>query len=472
MKIRYRLFIAFLLVVLLPGFIIAGLQNNSARIVTGSGSYLVVSGNYTSSGTAAISGAGTLNLSGNFVNNNSSGNPLSTSETIAFTGSSQQQISGSSTAFGNITLSNASGLQMASDASVAGNLTLTSGNLDLNTHDIVLGSSALLVETSGRVLGEGSISTTRNLSNVNANIAGLGAAITEDGDLGATTILRAHVPRGTTGIERYFHINTANSPTNATLVFNYFDAELNGVTESSLQLFKSVDSDEWTEQLATLDAEANTLTLTGVNSFSYWTAAATGTEGALPITLKEFMAVYDGQGVVLTWETESETANANFLIYRNDEVIASIEGAGTSSETHSYSYTDRMTIPGVMYTYILADVNFDNDEYKHLDKAVCVTTPEQVIPLEYALDNNYPNPFNPSTTLNYHLPLASKVEYAIYDLNGMIMMQSSYDQEAGIHQMVWNASNAPSGIYLIRFSAQAEDGSQAFSTYRKATLLK
>lgn len=472
MKAPSKMLRVFLLLAMIIVCAQAGMINNSAYIVISSGTYLNVEQNYTSSGTATITGSGVMNLKGNFVNNNSSGNPLSTSETISFSGSSQQQISGNSTAFGNVTVSNAAGLQMASDASVAGNLTLSSGNLDLNAQDLVLGSSALLAETGGRVMGEGSISTTRSLSNVDANIAGLGVKITEDGDLGATTILRAHVPRGTTGIERFFHINTANSPTNATLVFNYFDAELNGVTESSLQLFKSVDSDEWTEQLATLDAEANTLTLSGINSFSYWTAAATGTEGALPITLKEFIAVYDGKGVVLTWETESEMANANFLIYRNDEVIASLEGAGTSSEPHSYSYIDRMTIPGITYTYVLADVNLDNDEYKHLDKAVCVTTPEQVIPLEYALDNNYPNPFNPSTTLNYHLPLASKVEYAIYDLNGMIMMESSYDQEAGIHQMVWNASNAPSGIYLIRFKAQAEDGSKVFSTYRKATLLK
>ncbi|MEA2077112.1 MAG: hypothetical protein U9O95_03745, partial [Candidatus Marinimicrobia bacterium] len=62
------------------------------------------------------------------------------------------------------------------------------------------------------------------------------------------------------------------------------------------------------------------------------------TENALPITLSNFTAEQNGSGVKLDWQTASEIDNARFLIYRDDEVIASIKGAGTTTEPHYYSF--------------------------------------------------------------------------------------------------------------------------------------
>ncbi len=157
-------------------------------------------------------------------------------------------------------------------------MTLTTGNLDLNEKDIVMDSDATLAETGGRVLGTGSISTTRTLNNITSeNIAGLGAEISTSENMGSTVILRGHVKQtidGNESIQRYYDIApTSNSGLNATLVFRYNDAELDGKTESSLILFRSADAGvNWTGQGGTVDTESNTITLSSIDAFSRWTA--------------------------------------------------------------------------------------------------------------------------------------------------------------------------------------------------------
>jgi len=96
----------------------------------------------------------------------------------------------------------------------------------------------------------------------------------------------------------------------------------------------------------------------------------------------------------------------------------------------------------------------------------------EILPEEYALSAAYPNPFNPATTLEYALPIQSKVECSIFDLSGNLVKEFSYDQNPGTHSITWDGSNVSSGIYLIRFTAEAEDGSESFIDYQKVTLLK
>ncbi len=174
----------------------------------------------------------------------------------------------------------------------------------------------------------------------------------------------------------------------------------------------------------------------------------------LPISLASFGAKVQGGSVELSWKTASETDNAHFLIYRNNEVIASIDGAGTTSEPQSYSFTDNTVVPGVSYTYVLADVDYANEEVRHTDKAVTMVIPENDLPQEFALNANYPNPFNPSTTISYQLSANSQVELSIYDMSGKKVMTLINDNmPAGYHETSWNASDFTSGIYFYRLTA-------------------
>ncbi len=76
------------------------------------------------------------------------------------------------------------------------------------------------------------------------------------------------------------------------------------------------------------------------------------------------------------------------------------------------------------------------------------------IPVEFSLKQNFPNPFNPTTTIKYGIPVASQVTVAIYNILGeTIEIFAEGQQSPGWHQLVWNAERIPSGIYFYRLHA-------------------
>jgi hypothetical protein len=94
-------------------------------------------------------------------------------------------------------------------------------------------------------------------------------------------------------------------------------------------------------------------------------------------------------------------------------------------------------------------------------------------PEVYALDNNYPNPFNPETTIKYQLPEAGEVTLEIYNMLGQVVntLVSDY-QTAGRYVVQWDATNdhgqpLSSGVYFYRITAGGE-----FQSYKKMLLLK
>lgn len=91
---------------------------------------------------------------------------------------------------------------------------------------------------------------------------------------------------------------------------------------------------------------------------------------------------------------------------------------------------------------------------------VGLETPNQaMLPKEMVLYPNYPNPFNPSTTIRFALPEALEVTLGIYNITGQLVRTLfSGRQAAGVHSMVWdgiddNDRPAASGIYLCRLQA-------------------
>jgi hypothetical protein len=107
-----------------------------------------------------------------------------------------------------------------------------------------------------------------------------------------------------------------------------------------------------------------------------------------------------------------------------------------------------------------------------------VTTTTTTIPKSYELSNNYPNPFNPSTTVSFGLPSQSHVMVKVYSILGQeVATLLDGVQEAGYHNAVWNGKNssgmqAASGVYLLRVIAQSTSGNASFTQVRKMILLK
>lgn len=244
----------------------------------------------------------------------------------------------------------------------------------------------------------------------------------------------------------------------STVDFSYWDYETSGQ-------FMSADGDmRSTSQMTTQSNYlpwdfTDTWSIDGSINSGYPYLQTNLPEDALPITLTEFSAAVNNGTVVLSWNTASETDNACFLLYRNGNVIARIEAAGTSSEPHDYAYTDTQVIPGNSYTYVLADLSYANDEVVHEDHALTVTIEESSSVQEFALEANYPNPFNPITEIPYTLSSHEKVELNIYDIKGMLVRTLvDGDQAAGYHKSVWDGKNnrgesVNSGLYIAKIIA-------------------
>lgn len=150
--------------------------------------------------------------------------------------------------------------------------------------------------------------------------------------------------------------------------------------------------------------------------------------------------------------------------FDNDGTIDSYEQNPSWTYNEPDTYTVSLTVGNGEGTNIQTKTNY-----------ITVTSPETAInniPTHVELFSIYPNPFNPSTTIEYALPVQSKVECSIYSISGVLIESFNFDQNAGTHNITWDGSDAPSGIYLIRFVAEAKDGSNSFIDYQKVTLLK
>ncbi len=77
-----------------------------------------------------------------------------------------------------------------------------------------------------------------------------------------------------------------------------------------------------------------------------------------------------------------------------------------------------------------------------------------VIPEVYSLSQAYPNPFNPTTTLNFAIPVDNEVTLSIYNLQGReVSTLIDANMEAGYHSVVWDANSYASGVYFVKMMA-------------------
>lgn len=182
----------------------------------------------------------------------------------------------------------------------------------------------------------------------------------------------------------------------------------------------------------------------------------------LPVELSYFSAKVSENGINLIWRTETEVNNYGFDIQKNHPPLSPlpggeekgwvsigfVEGNGNSNSPKEYSYFDDKVLAGT-YSYRLKQIDTDgNFEYS---KVVRVNFN---LPQNFELYQNYPNPFNPSTTISFSLPRSTNVKISVYNLIGEKVdeiLNGSLD--AGIHQIIFNASNLHSGMYLYKLEA-------------------
>ena len=205
---------------------------------------------------------------------------------------------------------------------------------------------------------------------------------------------------------------------------------------------------------------------------------------ALPVELSSFTANDLNGTVIVEWTTESEIENLGFIVERKtadaewDEIVSyksddALLGQGTVSYATDYKYIDALAEFGTTYEYRLADVDYNGVVTYHGTRKVTVeSTTIADLPVEYALEANYPNPFNPVTTIKYSLPEDGMVTITIYDASGR-QIKTLMDRQlsAGYHSMIWDSTDnggnvVGAGIYFYSISADN------FQQTRKMLLIK
>jgi Secretion system C-terminal sorting domain len=168
----------------------------------------------------------------------------------------------------------------------------------------------------------------------------------------------------------------------------------------------------------------------------------------------------------LKWETASEKNNYGFEVER-DTVRAQplfavipgsfVPGHGTTLEPHSYVFVDSNVAPG-RWAYRLKQIDLDGSVHVYepveIQLMLADAGKRSALPTAFALRQNFPNPFNPGTTIRYELPVASAVRLSLFDILGReVSLLISGRMEAGVHEVRFDASGVSSGVYFCRLQA-------------------
>ena len=191
----------------------------------------------------------------------------------------------------------------------------------------------------------------------------------------------------------------------------------------------------------------------------------------VPVELSSFSAQLVNADVILNWTTATELNNQGFEIeYCKDNYnftkIGFVPGFGTTSESKSYSFKISNIESGLQY-YRLKQIDFDGTSTIY--NSVEVTGP---VPNSFVLNQNHPNPFNPSTTISFSLPVEAKINIKLFNMLGQEVAEIADNEfEAGIHSIVFKASNLSSGTYIYTLEASGINGSN-FAATKKMIILK
>ena len=146
----------------------------------------------------------------------------------------------------------------------------------------------------------------------------------------------------------------------------------------------------------------------------------------------------------------------------------------TSSETYSFSDTDLPDATEVYYYLRQIDLDGSSARSEVIEVSLSSTLiSQQVLPLANELRQNFPNPFNPETTISFDLDDHAIVSLHIYDVTGQVVREliSGQNFAAGRYEQLWDGKDnrglaVGSGLYLYRIQ------SDKFTAMRKMVLLK
>ena len=187
----------------------------------------------------------------------------------------------------------------------------------------------------------------------------------------------------------------------------------------------------------------------------------------------------------LTWETNLETDMQSYKIWKYAEGSSMIAATITHNPANpTHTWTDynvdrpKKFAPGTEYIYKVKAVDNTNKESVYSDQVSINGIGDlwkngedepagTALANEYKLFSNYPNPFNPSTIINYSTKEAGFVKLKVFDILGSeVEVLVNEEKEAGYYSVEFNASDLPSGVYVYTLQANGFNESKKMMLIR------
>ncbi|MBW7888159.1 MAG: T9SS type A sorting domain-containing protein [Bacteroidetes bacterium] len=231
---------------------------------------------------------------------------------------------------------------------------------------------------------------------------------------------------------------------------------------SELRILKRETGGAWTLQGTHAEGVSKNSLITarrsGLSGFSEFVVGGSE-DNPLPVQLATFSLLTSGSKVELKWETYTEIINRGFEVQRLCETTSSSEwitvgfvnGKGMSSLPQKYSFTDLLP-EGGKYLYRLKQLN-SNGSFTYSE---ILETKAGVMPKVLKIFPNYPNPFNPSTTIEFTVSQDGETSLIVYNSLGQVVQELFHGVvSAGyLQRTTFNASRLPSGIYFVHLKSQ------------------
>jgi hypothetical protein len=428
---------------------------------------------------------GTMSIKGNFVNNGNAADFNVGNVEVIFNGNALQTITCPTTQdFGSITLDNSSvaGVKLNNNISVSRAMQFINGLLDLNQRTLTLGSSTANAAITGSgnnsyiLAWDGSDNGTviQQVNNLGFNY------LFPIGDLNEYTpftvnLSSATLSNATLTAKLYGTVNP-NIIGSTNYLGRYWSIEPSGITNplysvqynyAAVDIFGSeaflfpakYNSGGWQSCIesasnamignGSINAGSNTLTWSGITTFSEFTAIGNGSP--LPIELLDFTAEPTSKVVNLKWITASETNNSHFTVERSSDGVVfkpvlEKPGAGNSNSVRSYSDVDENPLEGVSY-YRLKQTDF-NGEFTYSEWVVVNFIGDQKISLETVFaDRSTGNVF-----FRCNNPENQNININIFDASGKMIHSSSQFSSASNWSGSVNMGSLSKGSYIVRLS--------------------
>jgi len=380
---------------------------------------------------------------------------------------------------GDLTIDAGGSLVMNSDVHVGGNLALNSdvvttgsnvlrvdGNVT-NTTGYVIGNLAILV--TGDVTFP--VGTANGYSPISLSFPG-GVTDNEPLKVSAVQAVEPNVISQDSVLARYWKLgalapfSTPSFTGTVTVTLYYLAADFHdhvveATDEATLVIgeYLTLSSSWYFPAGLTVTAggtsDGGNIVSTNVNSVSVDLTIAKSVNAVLPVEMVTFRATSNRLSAQLNWSTATEVNNFGFEIersYRNTEWtrVGFVPGAGTSNSLHNYSFVDENVQSG-LYEYRIKQIDKDGAFKYSQTLQVEVGT----VPKVLSLGSNYPNPFNPTTTIEFSVPSDGKATLKVYSILGQ-EVATLFDGNAiagNLNKVTFDASRLSSGVYFSRLES-------------------